>query len=87
MVFHLDREPLVRRIDGRAFRHGPRLEDAVELQAQIPMQVARGVLLDHEASMLRGQNLARAARLLRLGEIALGSILLELRRGLLHGPL
>ena len=85
MIFHLDGQAFVRRIHRRPLGHRPRLEDAVQLQAQIPMQMTRGMLLDHEAPMLRGQHLARAARLLGLGEIPLGPVLLELRRCLFHG--
>ena len=57
MVFDLDREPLVTRIERRTFGDRPGFEDAVELEPQIVMQPRRVVLLDHKAKMLGGREL------------------------------
>ena len=48
MILDVHRQPLVRRIDGRAFGHGPRQQDAVVLEAQVVVQMAGQVLLDAE---------------------------------------
>jgi hypothetical protein len=44
MVFHLDGEALVTRIQGGASSYRPRFEDAVQFKAQVIMQ-PRGVML------------------------------------------
>ena len=87
MIFHFHGQALVGRIDRRALGDGPGLEDAVQLQAQVIVQMARGVLLNHEPPMFGGQYLPRSARFLGLGEIALCPIGLELRRRLFHTAL
>jgi hypothetical protein len=48
VVLHHDGQPLVRRVQGRPLGHGPGLEDAVHLQAEVVVEAARGVLLDDE---------------------------------------
>ncbi len=48
MVLDLDREALVAVLQRRPLRHRPGLEHAVELEAEVVMQAARRVLLDHE---------------------------------------
>jgi hypothetical protein len=50
MVLHLNSKPLFRWIAGRSLGDCPGFEDATELEAQIPVQAPRGVLLDHEDS-------------------------------------
>jgi hypothetical protein len=47
MVFHVDRESLVGRVEARAFRHCPALENPVKLKAQVVMKMACGVFLDY----------------------------------------
>jgi hypothetical protein len=79
MIFHLHRQAFVSRIDRRPLGDGPRFEDAVQLQAKVIVQVARGMLLNDEPQMFSRQHLPRSARFLGFGEIALGSIGLELR--------
>ena len=59
------------RIERGSARHRPGLEDAVEFQPQVVVQPRRGVLLDHEAPLLRRRHLDVARRLRRLLEIAL----------------
>src|SRR5262249_41944886 len=71
MVLHLDREPLVMRIERRTARHRPGLEDAVKLQAEIIMQPGCRMLLNHEAPPLRRSHFGLARRLCGLLEIAL----------------
>src|SRR5262249_34791520 len=48
VVLHLHGEPLLARNEARAARDGPALHHAVELEPQVVMQPARGVLLDDE---------------------------------------
>ena len=48
MVLDLDREPLLGRIGRRAFRDGPGLQDAVDLEPEVIVQRGRVVLLDDE---------------------------------------
>ena len=50
VVLDLHREALVRRVEARPLGHGPALQDAVELQAEVVVQAAGGVLLDDEAT-------------------------------------
>ena len=87
MIFHLHGQAFVGGIDRRAFGDCPRLEDAVQLQSQVVVQMARGVLLNHVPQMLRRHYLPRSAGFLGLGEIALCPIGLELRRCPFHTAL
>ncbi len=48
VVLDLDREPLVGRIGRGSARHGPGLEDAVELEPQVVMEPASRMFLDDE---------------------------------------
>src|SRR5665647_404319 len=80
------------RVHAGALRHRPALEHAVHLQAQVPVQLAGGVLVDHEDTAQSA--LARAAPppgALRLGgllEVALLAVCRELahRRARSAGP-
>ena len=74
MVLDLDRQPLDRRIERRALGHRPRLEGAVELQAEIVVQPRGVVALHHEAQGLAGRDGRLAGRLFRQAEVALGAI-------------
>ena len=79
MVFGVHREmvPLRRRRD--ALRHRPREEHSVVLEAEIPVQRARVMLLHDEARPF-GRRRARGgvtARFRRRVEVALGAVLLE----------
>src|SRR3546814_10582581 len=49
VVLGMDREAPVRRVQARALGHGPALQHAVELEAEVVVQPACGVLLDDEA--------------------------------------
>ena len=48
VILDVHRQPLDRRIERRALRHGPREQDAVVLEAEVVVQVAGEVLLDAE---------------------------------------
>src|SRR5690606_19492167 len=48
MVLDVHRQPLHAGIEAGTFRHGPALEHPVDLQSEIVVQVAGGVLLDAE---------------------------------------
>src|SRR2546422_1290864 len=48
MVFGLDRQTLVGRIEGRAFGDGPRFQRPINLQPEVVVQAPRGMFLDHE---------------------------------------
>ena len=80
VVLGVDGEPILVRIAWHPARQRPRHQDAVALQAQVPMQAPRVVLLDHEAratsSVSRG-----AGRLRRRVERPLSPIALELVPG------
>jgi hypothetical protein len=78
VVFDLDGQPLVVRIERGPFRHRPGLEDAVEFEPQIVVQPRGVMLLDHEAPLLRWHHRRLARRLRRLLEITFLSILGEL---------
>ena len=67
----------LRRIGRDALRDRPRDEHAVALQAEIPVQPPRVVLVDHEAveRLLGGRRVA--ARLGRGREVALGAVAVE----------
>src|SRR5439155_6867613 len=79
VILNVHREPLFIGIETRPFGHRPALEDAVEFETKIPVQPPRGVLLNDEAVAL-APDLA-PARLLRLGEVALAVIGLDVERG------
>src|SRR4029077_19030326 len=46
VILDLHREPLDRRVEARPLRPSPALHHAIELEPQVEVQVARGVLLD-----------------------------------------
>src|SRR5690606_12025358 len=73
VVLCADREALDFRIGGRAFGHRPRLQDAIGLEAQIPVQAGRVVLLDDEAVAALVAP-ALAGGLFRLFEVALAVV-------------
>ena len=64
MVLDLHREPLVVRIERRPARDGPRLEDAVELQAQVVVQARRARASGSRSAGIRpgGSRPRRSAR-------------------------
>ena len=75
MVLDMDRQPLFRGVGARTLRHRPALQDAVELEPEIVMQPARGVLLDDKGELPARGRAHRSAR--RLGgflEIALSPV-------------
>ena len=74
MVFDFHREPLVVRIERGPAGDRPGLEHAVEFEPEIVVQPGRGMLLDHEATPLRGRDFRLARRLRGLLEVPLLSI-------------
>src|SRR6185312_11349143 len=62
-------EAIVGGLLGDALRNGPRREHAVSLEAQVPVQARRRVLVDHEAPPLRASG-ARLGRPLRRRALA-----------------
>src|SRR3989442_14115110 len=55
MVFGLDGQALIGRIEGRAFGDGPRFQCPISFQPEVVVQAPRGMFLDHEkAARLRG---------------------------------
>jgi hypothetical protein len=80
MVFDMNSEPFVGRIETGAFRDRPALERAVELEPEVVMQTGRVVLLD-QIAQLACPRLAdpSAFGLLGLREVALGMIAIERR--------
>ena len=80
VVLHLDGHPPVGRVVGRALRHGPAAQGAVELEPEVEVQASGGVLLDDEQPgserVLRGVAGA-AERLGRAPRIALLPVAVE----------
>jgi hypothetical protein len=54
VILGLDGEPLGARIFARLFRHGPRRERAVDLEAQIVVMPARVMIVNDELSLAQG---------------------------------
>jgi hypothetical protein len=79
VVFDMDGEPLLPRVEARSLRHRPALQNAVELEAEIIMQSARGMLLDDKGEPLAGffAGLDSARRLRRFPEIPFPSVFFE----------
>jgi len=48
MVFGLDGQAFIGRIEGRAFGDGPRFQRPISLQPEVVVQAPRGMFLDHE---------------------------------------
>ena len=71
MILDFHREPLVVRIERGPAGDRPGFEHAVEFEPEIVVQPGRGVLLDHEATPLRGRDLDFARRLRGLLEVPL----------------
>src|SRR5262249_31406646 len=78
MILHLDREPLLAGNEARPASDRPALHDAVELEPQIVVQAARGMLLDDE--LVAFCPTRAATRLWRDLELALFSVDLETHR-------
>ncbi len=76
VVLGLDCQPLVTRIQRRPFGYGPGFERAVYFEAEVIVQAASGVFLDHEGISGRGLGFI-AGWLWGLIELALAAILLE----------
>src|SRR5207237_3264832 len=68
------REPLVARVEARAFGDGPREERAVVLQAEVVVQVRGEMFLDDEDALLLARRLASAAGFGGGFEISLGVV-------------
>src|SRR5262249_41914126 len=83
VVLDLDREAFHLRVEGRCPGDRPGLEHSIELEPQVIMQTAGGVLLDHEAQMIGGRDLTLAAWFSGLAEVPLGLISRESSSG--HG--
>src|SRR5207247_9118148 len=86
VILDLHCEALDRRIQARAFGYGPAFHHSVKLQAQIEVEIARGVLLydETQTSWPRGSRCRFARWLASPPEITLPTILGELRARL-HG--
>src|SRR5262249_11000334 len=74
MILDLDGKPLVCGIARGTLGHGPRLEDAVVLEAQVIVQPRGGMLLDDETGVFGAPYVALPAGLLGPAEIALAPI-------------
>jgi hypothetical protein len=91
MVLGLDRHAAVARDEARTLRNRPALEHAVELEPEVVVQPASGVLLHHELEGARALAACATPRLGRAAEVPLPLILLERHRNAavrrLGGPL
>jgi hypothetical protein len=76
MVFGVDREPPLSRLERRTIRHGPRREDAAHLEPNVPME-ARGVVPMHHVAARRFALRVRPFRLGRAAEVAFALVLGE----------
>ena len=78
VVFHVHGHAPGARVERRTLGHGPRDEDAVDLQPEVVVQPGRAVALDDEPPGPRGRARDRpAGRLGRLPEVALALVFLE----------
>ena len=79
VVLDLDREPADARVERRPLGHGPADEHAVELQAEVVVEAAGPMALDHEPpariAVLRQRALLPAPGLGRSGEVPLPLVL------------
>jgi hypothetical protein len=71
VVLDLDGQALVVRITRGPARHGPGLEDAVELEAEVVVQAGRVVALDHETPLRGRRPRLPSCRFGRSGDIPL----------------
>ena len=76
MVLHVHGHALVGRVEARPLGNGPALQRAIELEPEVVVQVAGGVLLDDEGEAARLCGCA-PARLAGAGEVTLLQIGLE----------
>lgn len=74
IVLDLDREPLVRRIEGRALCNCPGFENTVKLEPKVVMQMRSRMLLDDKAEALRGTDLCISAGFGGFRKIPLGAV-------------
>jgi len=74
VIFDLDGEALIMRIDRRTLGDGPRLQSAVKFEPEIIVKARGGVFLDYEATDLRWRDSILAAGFGGLAKIALGLI-------------
>jgi hypothetical protein len=89
MVLRLDRHPLVGGTQARSLGDRPALEDAVQLEPEVIVETARGVLLDHVAqlgarSLVPSERRARG-RLRGAVEVALAIVLAQSAAQAAHG--
>src|SRR5262252_7692145 len=78
MILHLHGEALVGGIEARPLGHGPALEGALQLQAEIVVETAGRVLLDHEGQIRRAASARARGLARRLGgglEVPLAAVL------------
>src|SRR5262249_10213323 len=83
VVLGADGQALVLGIQARAARHGPALQDAVDLEAEVVVQARRVMLLDDVAPSLRPT--LGSLRLRRLGEPPFRAIGIERGAGPARG--
>jgi hypothetical protein len=82
MVLDMDREPLLTGIEARPLRDCPAQQHAIELEPEIVMQTARGMLLHDKGERHCGRVLAHpACRLRRFAKVAFAVVLFERHRG------
>jgi hypothetical protein len=81
----LHRQPFVARIKARSLGHCPAFHHAVELEAQVEVETASGVLLDHETQRALPRYDPTACRFAGLREIAFAAVFGELRAGARRG--
>ena len=79
VVLNHDREMLLVRVEAGALGHRPRLQRAVELQSQVVVEAARGVLVDNELERAPRPSLACRRRLGGLLQAPFLCVLLEHR--------
>ncbi|MNO66020.1 hypothetical protein D3C76_567990 [compost metagenome] len=82
VILHLDGKTFHRRIEAGSLGHGPALEHAVQLQAEVIVQVAGVMLLDDERQAAALPSRRLAARLRSAAEVALAGIFLQHRPAL-----
>ncbi|MCG3189759.1 MAG: hypothetical protein LKCHEGNO_02257 [Burkholderiaceae bacterium] len=81
VILGAHRDALVGRVDARPLGHCPRPHHAAVLEPQVVVQPRGGVLLDHVGARAVARGVCVAARLGRDGEVALGAVQVQRRRG------
>jgi hypothetical protein len=74
MIFDLDRERTLARVEARSFWNGPAFENALQFEAEVVVQPGGGVFL-HDEQVSRSCRANRPGRLRRSVELSLALVI------------